>query len=56
MRRNIDGEVSDFIKSISDTWKVESLDGDETQEIADKVLSELDFVNGNEAYEGEEEE
>jgi len=47
MRRNIDKEVEDFIKSISDLWVDEALDGDETEEISKKVLFELDELNGN---------
>lgn len=47
MRRNIDQEVEDFISSIGDLWKEEALDGDETEEIANKVLTELDERNGN---------
>ena len=52
MRRNIDQEVENFINSISDLWTSdkfgkEALDGDETEEIANKVLAELDEVNGN---------
>lgn len=42
MTRNIDQEVEDFVKSISDMWKKEPLDGDETQEIANRVLAELE--------------
>ena len=48
MRRNIDQEVEDFINSISDMWNEEPLDGDETEEIANRILAELDNVNGNE--------
>lgn len=48
MRRNIDHEIENFIISINDLWENEPLDGDETQEIADKVLAELNRVNGNE--------
>ena len=48
MRRNIDKEIESFVNSISDMWKDEALDGDETKEISDKVLSELDHINGNE--------
>lgn len=47
MRRNIDKEIEDFIHSISDMWKEEALDGDETEEIAKKVLAQLDGINGN---------
>ena len=52
MRRSIDQEVENFIKSISDLWTgkefdEEALDGDETEEIANKVLVELDTINGN---------
>ncbi len=47
MRRNIDQEIEKFISSIGDLWKEEALDGDETEEIASKVLAELDEVNGN---------
>ena len=47
MRRNIDKEIEDFINSISDMWQEEALDGDDTEEIAAKVLAELDEVNGN---------
>jgi len=45
--RNIDQEIEDFVTSINDMWEDESLDGDETKEIADKVLAELDQANGN---------
>lgn len=48
MRRNINKEIEDFTNSISDMWKEEPLDGDETQEIANKVLAKLNFQNGNE--------
>ena len=47
MRRNVDEEVEDFIESINDLWVEEPLDGDETEEIANKILSVLDKVNGN---------
>jgi len=47
MRRNVDEEVEAFIESISDLWAEEALDGDETEEIANKVLRGLDEVNGN---------
>lgn len=47
MRRNIDAEIEDFINSISDMWKEEALDGDETEEISNKVLAELDDINAN---------
>lgn len=52
MRRSIDQEVETFIKSISDLWKEEPLDGDETREIADKILAELNHINGNDKIEG----
>lgn len=45
--RNIDKEIENFIKSISDLWKEEALDGDQTQEIVNKLLSELNYRNGN---------
>jgi len=45
--KNIDKEIEDFVKSIRHLWKDEPLTGDETKAIADKVLAELDFVNGN---------
>ena len=45
--QNIDKEIEDFIKSIRHLWKDEPLDGDETQGMADRVLAELDFANGN---------
>jgi len=48
MRRNIDEEIEDFINSITDLWEDESLDGDETEEIANKILTELNSMNGNE--------
>ena len=47
MRRNIDKEIENFINSIGDMWKEEALDGDETEEIANRVPAELDEVNGN---------
>jgi len=47
MRRNIDQEIENFINSIGDMWKEEALDGDETEEIAKKILAELDTVNAN---------
>lgn len=47
MRRNVDEEVEDFIESVSDLWLEEALDGDETEEIANKILRVLDKVNGN---------
>ena len=47
MRRNIDKEVEDFVNSIQDMWKDEALDGDETEEIANKILAELDEINAN---------
>ena len=47
MRRNIDAEIQRFIDSVSDMWTEESLDGDETAEIARRIGSELDFRNGN---------
>jgi len=47
MRRNIYQEIENFINSIGDLWKEEALDGDETEEIANRVLAELDEVNGN---------
>ncbi len=47
MRRSIDEEVEDFVESVSDLWLEEALDGDETEEIANKVLAKLNEVNGN---------
>lgn len=47
MRRSIDQEIECFITSINDLWKDEALDGDETEEIANKVLAELNRENGN---------
>jgi len=47
IRRSIDQEIENFVNSISDMWKDEPLDGDETIEIANKVLGELDHRNGN---------
>ena len=47
MRRNVDEEVEAFIESINDLWVEEALDGDETEEIAIKILKELDQINGN---------
>lgn len=47
MRRNVDEEVEDFIESINDLWVEEPLDGDETEEIANKILRVLDKVNEN---------
>jgi len=52
-RRNIDKEIEDFVNRLSDLWKDDDpLDCDETQEIADRVLAELNFRNGN--MDGEE--
>jgi hypothetical protein len=48
MRRNIDQEIENFINSIGDLWKDEPLDGDETEEISQTILAELNQVNGNE--------
>lgn len=48
MRRNIDQEVENFVNSISDLWKDEPLDGDETEEISQRILAELNHVNANE--------
>jgi len=45
---NINQEIENFINSISHLWVKEPLDGDGTQEIADAVLNELDYINGNE--------
>ncbi len=47
MRRNVDEEVEAFIESINDLWVEEALDGDETEEIARKILQKLDHMNGN---------
>ncbi len=47
MRRNVDEEVEAFIESINDLWVEEALDGDETEEIARKILQKLDQMNGN---------
>ena len=47
MKRDIDTEIKQFIRSISDLWKQEPLDGDETVKIANKVLKELNSANGN---------
>jgi hypothetical protein len=47
MRRNIDKETEQFCNSISDIWKEEPLDGDETEEIARQIQGELDQRNGN---------
>ncbi len=47
MIRDIDEEIEDFLESINDLWAEEPLDGDETREIANKVLRELDQINGN---------
>ena len=40
-RRNIDQEIVDFIKSVSNLWNEESLDGDETEWIANRILNEI---------------
>jgi len=45
--RNIDKEIEDFIKSIQDIWNEEPLDGDDTEKISKRILSELDFQNAN---------
>jgi len=47
MIRCIDKEVEDFVSSLSGLWEGEPLDGDETEEIAAKVLAELNHRNGN---------
>jgi len=47
MRRDIDEEIEDFVNSLSDLWGDEPLDGDETEEIASKILAELNQRNGN---------
>jgi len=44
MRRNIDKEVEDFIKSISDLWVDEALDGDETEEISVSAAGWVNFT------------
>ena len=44
---NIDQEIENFIISIRKLWHEEPLDGDATQEIANKVLKELDHINAN---------
>lgn len=46
--RNINAEIERFVNSISDLWKDEPLDRDETEAIARKVLRELNIRNGNE--------
>lgn len=43
----IDQEIENFIKSISHLWEKEPLDGDATEKITNKILSELDFINAN---------
>ena len=48
MRENIDKEIETFILSISHLWKEEPLDGDETEKIASRILTELDHINANE--------
>ena len=48
MNRNIDKEIEQFIHSIKDLWKGEPLDGDETEDITNKILIELDYINANE--------
>ncbi len=45
--RNIEKEIKQFINSIQDLWKEESLDGDETEKISKAVLQELDCINAN---------
>jgi hypothetical protein len=45
--RDISREIEQFADSIEDLWKDEPLDGNETEEIARKVLSELNRRNGN---------
>lgn len=40
-------EIGDFVSSISHLWEGEALDGDQTKRIADAVLAELDYQNGN---------
>ncbi len=47
MRRNVDEEVEDCVESVSDLWVEEPLDGDETEEVANKILQKLDQMNGN---------
>jgi len=44
---NLRIEVSRFVDSIAYLWKDEPLDGDDTAEIAQMVLTELNERNGN---------
>lgn len=45
--RSIDQEIENFIFSIQDIWGSKPLNSDTTQEIADKILAELNHRNGN---------
>ena len=45
--RSIDQEIETFVVSIRDLWRNEPLDGDDTERISNKVLAELDYINGN---------
>ena len=42
-----DGSFYVFDALVKDMWKDEPLDGDETEDISNMVLAELDNVNGN---------
>ena len=45
--KDINKQIKAFVKSIDYLWTIEALDGDETEEIANKVLAELNKCNGN---------
>lgn len=47
---SVDKEIDNFLKAVSDLWKDEALDCDETEEIASRVLIGLNRVNGNEDH------
>jgi hypothetical protein len=42
-----DNYIEQAIKALSPLWAYEPLDGDETKEIADLILKQLDEANGN---------
>ena len=45
--KNIDKEIDKFIESIEHLWKFDPLDGDQTKEISEKILKQLDIINAN---------
>ena len=43
----VESAIEEFVKKISNIWKDEPLDGDETESIAFQILDNLDRRNGN---------